>query len=71
MRALYDVYPDLKRDEQSERGIGSIKYPRPISEPPSPTSSRLTTPATSIHGSDDEQDSVDEEGELEELRGNN
>lgn len=34
-----------------------MKYPRPISEPSSPTSSRATTPTPSIHGSDDEDDS--------------
>lgn len=62
MRALMEVYPDLKREIDSD--ITSIKYPRPISEPPSPNSSRVTTPAASIHGSDDEQDSVDEEGEV-------
>lgn len=62
MRALMEVYPDLKREIDGD--ISSIKYPRPISEPPSPNSSRLTTPAASLHGSDDEQDSVDEEGEV-------
>jgi glycogen(starch) synthase len=31
-------------------------FPRPISEPPSPSSSRVTTPAPSQHGSDDERD---------------
>jgi glycogen(starch) synthase len=45
---------------------GSFNYPRPISAPPSPSSSRHTTPAPSVHGSDDE-DSVDEDKELEEL----
>lgn len=62
MRALYEVFPDLKQDIDED--VGSIKYPRPISEPPSPSSSRVTTPAASIHGSDDESDSVDEEGEV-------
>jgi glycogen(starch) synthase len=65
MRALREVFPDYKQDD--ENGIGTLKYPRPISEPPSPSSSRMTTPAASIHGSDDESDSVDEEKELEEL----
>lgn len=65
MRALYEVFPDLKREIEGD--ISSIKYPRPISEPPSPNSSRVTTPAASVHGSDDEQDSVDEEREVNQL----
>lgn len=44
----------------------NFNYPRPISAPPSPSSSRHTTPAPSVHGSDDE-DSVDEDQELQEL----
>lgn len=67
MRALHTVFPEMQEEE--ERGISSIKYPRPISEPPSPSSSRVTTPAASVHGSDDENDSVDSEQELEELKG--
>lgn len=31
-----------------------MKYPRPMSEPPSPLSSRASTPAPSEHGSDEE-----------------
>lgn len=62
MRALRMVFPDFKEEEVN--GMGSLKYPRPISEPPSPSSSRVTTPAASVHGSDDESDSVDEEGEV-------
>ncbi|KAG5885322.1 hypothetical protein JTB14_020694 [Gonioctena quinquepunctata] len=65
MKALHKVFPDYK--EEMEYGIGTLRYPRPISEPPSPSSSKVTTPAASLHGSDDENDSVDEEGELEEL----
>ncbi|XP_018318570.1 glycogen [starch] synthase [Agrilus planipennis] len=67
-KALHTVFPDYK--EEMENDIGKFKYPRPLSEPPSPTSSRATTPAASVHGSDDESDSVDEEKELEELRAN-
>lgn len=67
MKALHQVYPDLAAAEM-ENGIMSVKYPRPISEPPSPSSSRMTTPAASVHGSDDEEDEVDEEKELAELR---
>lgn len=44
----------------------NFNFPRPQSAPPSPSTSRHTTPAPSLHGSDDE-DSVDEEQELQEL----
>lgn len=37
-------------------------YPRPYSEPPSPSSSRPTTPGASVHGSDDED--IDDEREV-------
>ncbi|CAG9136098.1 unnamed protein product [Plutella xylostella] len=65
-QALKLVYPDYvdQLGQELERGFN---YPRPISEPPSPTASRGTTPAASVHGSDDE-DEVDEEKELAELR---
>lgn len=62
MKALHKVFPEYK--EEMEAGIGTLKYPRPISEPPSPSSSRITTPAASVHGSDDESESVDSEGEV-------
>lgn len=67
MKALQAVYPDYV----DEGGLdtlnpSSFNYPRPLSAPPSPTSSRHTTP----HGSDDE-DSVDDELELKELGINN
>ncbi|XP_068238023.1 glycogen [starch] synthase isoform X2 [Palaemon carinicauda] len=58
------VYPDLELSEEAG-GAGRLSYPRPLSEPPSPSSSRATTPAPSEHGSD--EDSVDSEAELEEL----
>lgn len=58
------VYPDFA-SEYAEGGVGRFNYPRPISEPPSPLSSRHTTPAASIHGSDDEdEDEIDEEKEV-------
>lgn len=41
-KALHVVFPELERE--LEQGIGSFSYPRPISEPPSPTSSKHTTP---------------------------
>lgn len=59
------MYPELV-SEYAEGGIGRFNYPRPISEPPSPSSSRHTTPAASVHGSDDE-DEVDEEKEVKEI----
>ncbi|KAJ8706381.1 hypothetical protein PYW08_011007 [Mythimna loreyi] len=64
--ALKIVYPDYVDHMDQELGK-RFNYPRPISEPPSPTHSRGTTPAASVHGSDDE-DEVDEEQELAELR---
>ncbi|KDR15979.1 glycogen [starch] synthase [Zootermopsis nevadensis] len=68
MKALQKVYSDLDLDDDAS--VGRFSYPRPISEPPSPSSSRHTTPAASRHGSDDE-DEVDDERELEELGVNN
>nr|XP_027230166.1 glycogen [starch] synthase-like isoform X1 [Penaeus vannamei] len=62
--ALRTAYPELALEEEAA-GAGRLNYPRPLSEPPSPTSSRATTPAPSEHGSD--EDSVDSEAELEEL----
>ena len=67
MKALQTVYPDYV-DEGTSYGDGkSFNYPRPLSAPPSPTGSRRSTPAPSLHGSDDEEDSIDEEQELHEL----
>ncbi|KAJ8681842.1 hypothetical protein QAD02_017634 [Eretmocerus hayati] len=65
MKALIKVYPGLASEYQ-ELSIKCLNYPKPISEPSSPSSSRHTTPATSVHGSDDE-DEYDEEKELQEL----
>ncbi|KAI8433442.1 hypothetical protein MSG28_015478 [Choristoneura fumiferana] len=65
-QALKIVYPDYVDHMDQELGK-RFNYPRPISEPPSPSHSRATTPAASVHGSDDE-DEVDEEKELAELR---
>lgn len=67
IKALTIVYPELA-SEYAEGGVGRFHYPRPISEPPSPTSSRHTTPAASIHGSDDENDEVDDEKEVSNLK---
>ncbi|XP_050728294.1 glycogen [starch] synthase-like [Eriocheir sinensis] len=60
------MYPELANREEAS-GAGRLNYPRPLSEPPSPTSSRATTPAPSEVGSDEDEDSVDSEAELEEL----
>jgi glycogen(starch) synthase len=69
IKALETVYPDYFDDSSVDAysRTGSFNYPRPISAPPSPSSSRHTTPHGSVHGSDDEEDSVDEDGELQEL----
>lgn len=69
IKALQAVYPDYVDESamyyQAENGLN---YPRPLSAPPSPTSSKHTTPHGSRHGSDDEdEDSVDDELELKEL----
>ncbi|XP_034935641.1 glycogen [starch] synthase [Chelonus insularis] len=66
IKALTKVYPEYA-SELDDASVGRFSYPRPLSEPPSPTSSRLTTPAASVHNSDDEDDEVDDEKELEEL----
>lgn len=65
MKALQAVYPDYV-DESGLDYVQNFNYPRPLSAPPSPSSSRITTPHGSQHGSDDE-DSVDDELELKEL----
>lgn len=59
--ALHAVYPELAMEEES--GVGRLSYPRPLSEPPSPTSSHAASPLPS-----DDEDEVDEARELEELR---
>lgn len=66
--ALHCVFPEYGLDEENGSGVGRLSYPRPISEPPSPTSSRATTPIPSDQ-SDQDDDEVDEERELQELMG--
>uniref|UniRef100_A0A7R9IM40 Glycogen [starch] synthase n=1 Tax=Timema tahoe TaxID=61484 RepID=A0A7R9IM40_9NEOP len=68
MKALHTLYPEMA-SEDDESSVRRFNFPRPISEPPSPSTSRPTTPGGSLHGSDDE-DEVDEEKELEELNYN-
>lgn len=68
VKALKATYPDYvdETGPEYETESNNFKYPRPYSAPPSPSSSRHTTPHGSRHGSDDE-DSVDDELELQEL----
>ncbi|XP_055923283.1 glycogen [starch] synthase isoform X1 [Eupeodes corollae] len=66
VKALQAVYPDYLDESSMYGSRNNLSFSRPYSEPPSPSSSRHTTPAPSVHGSDDE-DSVDEEHELKEL----
>lgn len=64
--ALQKVFPDFVMDVEAEiYRDKNFRYPRPYSEPPSPNSSRPTTPGTSIRGdSDDDEDEVDSENEV-------
>ncbi|KAL1117747.1 hypothetical protein AAG570_004062 [Ranatra chinensis] len=61
-KALQAVFPDIPSLEEEDRNRG-FNYPRPYSEPPSPSASRHTTPMSSRHASDDE-DEIDEENEV-------
>ncbi|GIY71375.1 glycogen synthase [Caerostris darwini] len=56
--ALHKTHPEFLEDE-SVRNKMQMKYPRPMSEPPSPLSSRASTPAPSEHGSDEEDELSD------------
>lgn len=75
LKALCQVFPDMFDKETETLCITEASrrrrynYPRPYSEPPSPSSSRPTTPGASLHGSDDED--VDDERELAELSEHN
>merc|ERR1711874_372485 len=69
LQALEKVYPEIDYEAEMERkGVGRLLYPRPISEPPSPRSSRPSSPVRSVLslGSDDNV-SHDSEEELDEL----
>lgn len=70
VKALQLTYPDYKPDDVNGARGTSFRYPRPISEPPSPSLSRHTTPTPSERNSDneDEEDEVNDEHELEELK---
>jgi len=69
MKALQATFPDVQEDEEFKIGK-RFNFPKPISEPPSPTSTRGPSPASSHHGSDAEEenenshDSEEEEREL-------
>lgn len=58
--ALHKTHPEIL-DEEAMANKLKLNYPRPMSEPPSPLSSRASTPAPSEHGSDDEEPTDDEE----------
>ena len=71
MKALQATFSDVQEDE--EQPISKrFNFPKPISEPPSPSSTRGPSPASSHHGSDDEDEedaaSHDSEEEERELR---
>lgn len=61
----------LQFKEEMGAVVGTLKYPRPIFDPPFPSSSGIKTPAASVHGSDDESESVDSEEEKEEFQKSN
>ena len=67
MKALQATFPDVQEDEEQPLGR-KFNYPKPISEPPSPTSTRANSPTNeSQNASDDEShDSEEEERELKE-----
>jgi len=45
MKALTAAFPDIQEDEAAPKLPSKINYPRPISEPPSPSSSKVTSRA--------------------------
>jgi len=67
MKALQATFSDVQEDE--EQPISKrFNFPKPISEPPSPSSTRGPSPASSHHGSDDEdeEDAASHDSEEEE-----
>uniref|UniRef100_K1QSC1 Glycogen [starch] synthase n=1 Tax=Magallana gigas TaxID=29159 RepID=K1QSC1_MAGGI len=62
-------YPDLAAKEEEILQEKRFMYPRPASEPSSPSASRSSTPAPSEHG-DDEDDDIDEDEENAEMSSN-
>ena len=66
MKALHATFEDIQEDEEQPI-TKRFSFPKPISEPPSPVSTRATSPASSHHGSDDEdEDAVSHDSEEEE-----
>ncbi|KAG1680641.1 Glycogen [starch] synthase [Nymphon striatum] len=59
--ALHKTNPEHSEEEAD---VGKLRYPRPVSEPPSPMSSRSSTPQPSQHNTD-EEDTTDSEEERE------
>lgn len=63
--ALHRTHPEILQEDTI---ASKLKYPRPISEPPSPSTSRATTPAPSTPGSDNESDEeANDQAELDAL----
>lgn len=50
------LHPEYMSEETM---AAKLKYPRPISEPPSPSTSRATTPVSSNPPSDEEADDAE------------
>ena len=67
MKALQATFPDVQEDEEQPRAR-RMDFPKPISEPPSPTSTRGPSPASSHHGSDVEDDDANSHDSEEEER---
>ncbi|XP_048757365.1 glycogen [starch] synthase-like isoform X1 [Ostrea edulis] len=67
--AVARAYPDLAAKEEEILQSKKFMFPKPASEPPSPSMSRSSTPAPSEQG-DDEEDDIDEDGENAELNSN-
>ena len=69
MKALQSCFPDIQEDEEQPMPR-KIFFPKPISEPPSPTSTRPNSPLSSKNESENEDndDSHDSEEEERELR---
>jgi len=63
MKALQKVFSDISEEEAPPPTVGRINFPRPISEPPSPTSTRAPSPVSTTV-----DDSHDSDEELEQLQ---
>lgn len=73
VKALQLNYPDYNPEDINEMKSKGFRYPRPLSEPSSPSMSRHTTPTPSERnsdneGGDEEDDDINDENELEELQ---